>query len=73
MLLRHSTSIAQQLMPIYNTTMHKIKINVALNLMWLTAGCYETSNMPQGRSTKVKDTNMPQRKGGVPIWHPSWI
>ena len=32
MLFRHSISIAQQIMPIYNTTMHKNKINVALNL-----------------------------------------
>ena len=32
-------SIAQQLMPIYNTTVHKNKIIVALNLMWLTVGC----------------------------------
>ena len=46
---RHSMSIAQQLMPIYNTTVHKNKINVALNLMRLTVGCYETSNRPQGR------------------------
>ena len=37
MLFRHSMSIAQQLISIYNTTMHKNKINVALNLMWLTA------------------------------------
>ena len=31
MLFRHSMSIAQQLMPIYNTTVHKNKVNVALN------------------------------------------
>ena len=49
MLFRHSMSITQQLMPIYNTTMHKNKINVALNLKWLTVGCYEASNRPQGR------------------------
>ena len=39
MLFRHSMSIAQQLMPIYNTTVHKNKINETLNLMWLTAVC----------------------------------
>jgi len=39
MLFRHSMSIAQQLMPIYNTTVHKNKLNVALNLMWLTVVC----------------------------------
>ena len=32
----------------YNTIVHKNKINVALNLMWLTVGCYEISNRPQG-------------------------
>ena len=31
-------SIAQQLMPIYNTTVHKNKITVDINLMWLTVG-----------------------------------
>ena len=36
---RHSMSIAQQLMPIYNTTVYKNKVNVAFNLMWLTVGC----------------------------------
>ena len=35
MLFRHIMSIAQQLMPIYNTTVHKNKSNVAFNLMWL--------------------------------------
>ena len=49
MFFRHSMSIAQQLMPIYNTTVHKNKINVALNLMWLTVGVYEDTNKPQGR------------------------
>jgi len=28
---------------------HKHKITVALNLMGLTVGCYETSNRPQGQ------------------------
>ena len=32
-------SISQQLVPIYNTTVHNNKITVALNLMWLTVGC----------------------------------
>ena len=32
---RYSMGIAQQHMAIYNTTVHKNKINVALNLMWL--------------------------------------
>ena len=36
MLFRHGMSIAQQLMPIYNTSVNKNNINVALNLMWLT-------------------------------------
>ena len=36
MLFRHSMSITQQLIPIYNTIMYKNKINVALNLMCLT-------------------------------------
>ena len=48
MLFRHSMSIAQQLMPIYNNTVHENKMNVALYLMWLTVGCYETSKRPQG-------------------------
>ena len=48
MLFRHSMSITQQLMPIYNTTVHKNKINVALNLMWLTVGCYETPTGHKG-------------------------
>jgi len=49
MLFRHSMSIKPQFMPIYNTTMHKNKMNVAaLNLMWLAVGFYETSNRPQG-------------------------
>ena len=39
MWFKHSIGIAQQLMPIYNTTVHKKKINVAPNLMWLTIGC----------------------------------
>ena len=39
MLFRHSMSIAQQRMPIYNSTVHKNKVNVALNLMRLTVGC----------------------------------
>ena len=62
MLFRHSMSIEQQLMPIYNTTMHKNKLNLALYLMWLTVGCYETSNRPQGRghsqSVENKDIKM---------------
>ena len=49
MLFRHSMSIALQLMPIYNTTTHKNKINVGLNLIWLTDGYYETSNRPQNK------------------------
>ena len=36
MLFRHSMSIAQHFMPIYNTAVQKIKSNVGLNLMWLT-------------------------------------
>ena len=52
MLFRDSMNIAQQLLPIYNTTMYKIKINVPLNLMWLTVVCYETSNRPQGQTRK---------------------
>ena len=42
MLFQYSMSIAQQLMPIYNTTVHKNKINVALN--------YEDTNRPQRRA-----------------------
>ena len=42
MLFKHSMSIAQQLIPIYNTTLYKNKTNVAINLMWLTVECYET-------------------------------
>ena len=30
-MVKHSMSIAQQLIPIYNTTVHKNKSNVALN------------------------------------------
>ena len=48
MLFRRSMSIAQQLMPIYNTTLHKNKTNVALNLMWLTVCCYETPTGHKG-------------------------
>ena len=33
MLFRHSMSIGQQLMPIYNTTVHKNKLNIALNVV----------------------------------------
>ena len=32
MSFKHSKSIAQQLMPIYNTTVHKNKTTVALNV-----------------------------------------
>ena len=33
MLFRYSMSITQQLMPIYNITVHKNKTNVALNVV----------------------------------------
>ena len=33
MWFKHSMSIAQQLIPIYNTTVHKNKTNVALNVV----------------------------------------
>ena len=49
MLFLHSMSIAQQLMPIYNTTVHKNKNKVALNLMWLTVG-WDISR-PQGQGS----------------------
>ena len=52
MLFWHSMSMARQLMPIDNTAVHKNKINVALYLMWLTVGYYETSNRPQGRNNE---------------------
>ena len=48
MLFEHSMIIAQQIMPIYITTVHKNKINVALNLMWLTVLCYETPTGHKG-------------------------
>ena len=46
MLFKHSMSITQQLIPIYNTTVHKKKNNVAPNLAELF--------LPQ-----VKETNRP--------------
>ena len=72
MLFRHSMSIAQELMPIYNTTVHKNKINVALNLMWLTVGCYETSNRPQGQH---KEKKLFKRTFCTcePIFFPNWL
>ena len=42
----HCTSIAQQPMPIYNTTVHKNNINVPL--MWLNCWCYETLTCHKG-------------------------
>ena len=53
MLFRHSMSFAQQLMHIYNTIVHKNKINVDLNLMWLTVGRYETQGH-KGREKEIK-------------------
>ena len=38
MWFKDSMSIAQQVMPIYNTTTHKNKSNLSLTLMWLTVG-----------------------------------
>ena len=47
MLFRHSKSIEQQLIPIYNTTVHKNKSNVALNVD--TSWCYgETPTLHKG-------------------------
>ena len=54
MLFRHSMSITQQRMPINNTNVHKNKINVALNLMWLTVGCYEAPKGLQGRAKYIQ-------------------
>ena len=34
MSFRHSMSIAQQMIPIYNTTVHKINVNIALNVAY---------------------------------------
>ena len=51
MWFKHSMSIAQQLIPVFNTTVHKTK-RVLLPLMWLNCLCY-----------KLKDTNRPQRLG----------
>ena len=49
MWFKHSMTIAQQLMPIYNTTVHKNKSAVALNVAMFVP--------------KLKDTNMPQGRG----------
>ena len=71
MLFRHSMSIAQKLMPIYNTIMHKNKINVALNLMRLTVGCYETSNRPQGRLVLIKIIITMRKRLVLTLYFPS--
>ena len=58
MWFKHSMSIAQQLMPIYNTTLHKNKITVALNMANVPAISYKTPNMPQGgRVANSKNVN----------------
>ena len=54
MRFKHSMSIAQQLMPIYNTTVHKNKSAVALNVAMFVPKLKDT-NMPQGRVTGVSE------------------
>ena len=41
MWFKHSISIAQQLTPIYNTTVYKIRTRVLLPLMWLNCLCHK--------------------------------
>ena len=48
MVQAHSMSMAQQLIPIYNTTMHMSRCNVAFN------------NVAKLFMLQVKDTNIPQ-------------
>ena len=48
MLFLHSMSIAQQLIPIYNTTVHKNKSYVALNVANVFVPQVKDTNMPQG-------------------------
>ena len=48
MWFKHSTSIAQQLIPIYNTTVHKNKGYVALNVVNCLCHKSNDTNRPQG-------------------------
>ena len=48
MWFKHSMSIAKQLIPIYNTTVHKNKSYVALNVAKLFVPYVKDTNMPPG-------------------------
>ena len=50
MWFKHSMSIAQQLIPIYNTTVHKNKTIVALNVVNCFCHKLNDTNRPLGRS-----------------------
>jgi len=50
------------LMPIYNTTVHKNKINVALNVMWLTIGC-----LWRHQQATRAESSFCDKKCGVPV------
>ena len=55
-------SIAQQLMPIYNPTVHKNKINVALYLMWLLV-TFGVMRHPTGHMGPKAEEKWEEEKG----------
>ena len=57
MLFRHSLSITQQLILIYNTRVHKKNVNIASNVAnyW----CYKTPTCHMGGQLKQKPVSIP--------------
>ena len=58
MRFKHSMSIVQQLIPFYNTTVHKNKSTVALNCLW------HKLKTPTGHKGGVKNLNIL-----FPVWY----
>ena len=60
------TSIAQQLIPIYNTTVHKNKSYIAL--MWLNCCCYKTRTCHKGERSQWLFTDTIQTEYITVVW-----
>ena len=54
MWFKHSMSIAQQLLPIYNTTVYKNKTNVALNVVNCLGHKLNDTNRPLVRLNQIQ-------------------